>query len=82
MGETLDLKRKSNMKQTTTDIKFCAYLRLKGVNPDDVNVIRKGKAEYIYEISDEEWIEWKQEFNKSSFIEYANCLNAIKDLAY
>lgn len=64
------------------NIKFCAYLKLKGINPCSVIILSKGKAEYIYQISEEEWQELQVEFNKSEFLDYANNLEAIKDLAY
>ena len=68
--------------QDTKNINFCAWLRYKGINPADIDIIRKGKASYSYNMTTEEWSRLKQEFNKSPFIEYGHCLNAIKDLAY
>jgi hypothetical protein len=69
------------MKETK-NIKFCAFLRYKRIHPDAVMKIERGRAVYQYALPDEDWIKLKQEFNKSCFIEYANCLEAIKDLAY
>ena len=66
----------------TKNIKFCAFLKIKGINPVEVNIISRGKAEYCFEIDPKEWEKWKVEFNKSDFLDYANNLESIKDLAY
>lgn len=67
----------------TRNIKFCAYLRMFKTHPTKIVKIGKGRAEYHYEnISAEDWEKLKQDFDKSDFIEYGNCLDAIKDLAY
>lgn len=64
------------------NIKFCAFLRYRGIHPDRVEKFARGKATYIYNMADEDWTQLKLDFDKSDFIEYANCLDAIKDLAY
>lgn len=69
-----------NMK--TKNIKFAAFLRYLKIHPCEVSKFSRGKAEYIYDISPEEWNKYKIDFNASSFLEYANCIEAIKDLAY
>lgn len=66
----------------TRNIKFCAYLRYKRIHPDSVTKLERGKAIYHYALPEVDWHNHKQDFNKSAFIEYANCLEAIKDLAY
>lgn len=68
--------------KVTRNIKLCAFLRMKKIHPIGVDVITRGKAEYKYDLSDEDWMKLKVDFNKSEFIEYANCMDAIKDLAY
>ena len=67
---------------TTKNIKFCAYLKLKGINPKEVVKFGKGRAEYVYSISESDWNKHQIEFNYSKFLEYANHLESIKDLAY
>lgn len=64
------------------NIKFCAYLRYKKIFPIDIEKLSPGKAFYIYKMSDEDWNRHKIDFDKSDFIEYAICLDSIKDLAY
>lgn len=66
----------------TKNIKFCAFLKLFSINPIEVIKIQKGKAEYVYDISESEWDKWQIKFNSSEFLAYANNLEAIKDLAY
>ena len=66
----------------TKNIKFCAYLKLHGINPVEVIKIAKGKAEYVYSIAEKEWDTWQIKFNNSDYLAYANNLEAIKDLAY
>lgn len=66
----------------TRNIKFCAYLRLKNINPIEVLKISRGRAEYVYEIDQLEWEQHQVEFNQSNYLDYANNLEAIKDLAY
>ena len=66
----------------TRNIKFCAYLRLQNLNPVEVIKISRGKAEYVYQISEKDWEKWQVAFNQSQFLDYANNLESIKDLAY
>jgi len=66
----------------TKNIKFCAFLKLKGINPDEVIKFGKGKAEYVYSLSEDHFNKYQIEFNNSKYLEYANHLEAIKDLAY
>jgi hypothetical protein len=66
----------------TKNIKFCAFLKFYGINPIQVEKISKGKAEYVYDITEKEWDKWQIKFNASDFLAYANHLEAIKDLAY
>lgn len=66
----------------TKNIKFCAFLKLHGINPVEVEKIAKGKAEYVYDISEKDFEKWQIKFNSSEFLAYANNLEALKDLAY
>ncbi len=66
----------------TKNIKLCAYLKLKGINPVKVVKISQGRAEYQYELTEQEFHQHQIDFNSSEFVEYANNLEAIKDLAY
>lgn len=66
----------------TKNIKFVAYLRYRGLFPTGVNKLARGKAIYRFDISEKEWQELKQEFDRSDLIKYAQCLDAVIDLAY
>jgi len=66
----------------TKNIKFCAFLRLKKIHPIKIEKLERGRAVYLYRMDPLDWDNLKLEFDKSPFIEYANSLDAIKDLAY
>lgn len=66
----------------TRNIKLCAYLKLKDINPIEVAKISRGKAEYVFDVDSKDWEKHQVEFNQSEFLDYANALEAIKDLAY
>lgn len=73
---------KTEKEFKTKNIKFCAYLRLNEIHPFKVNKISRGKGEFIYMLEDSQWDKFKIMFNRSEFIEYAHCLESIKDLCY
>ena len=66
----------------TKNIKFCAFLRLRKIHPTKIEKLERGRAHYLYRIEQEDWDQLKKEFNESPFIEFANSLDAVKDLAY
>ena len=68
--------------QVTRNVKFVAYLRYKKIHADKVEKFSRGRANYHFEITIEAWGELKSEFDKSEFITYAQCLDAVQDLAY
>lgn len=74
-------KDKKDLK-SSKNIKFCAYLRYKKIFPYTVDVFSRGKGDYFYDVGATEWEMLKLEFDKSDFIDYADCLDKVKDLAY
>jgi len=67
----------------TKNVKFVAYLRLRGVHSDKVEKYSRGKAKYIFhQLTEEKWDQFKQEFDRSEFITYAQCLDSVIDLAF
>lgn len=66
----------------TKNIKFVAFLRFKGLHPDEVKKIARGKASYCFNLDPKKWSELKQEFDRSDFIKYGQCIDAVIDLAY
>lgn len=66
----------------TKNINLCAYLKVKGIHPIEVKKMERGKAEYVFNLSQKEFDLHQINFNQSEFLDFANALNAIKDLAY
>ena len=66
----------------TVNVKFVAYLRLKGIHPEKVQKISRGKARYHFEMNEEKWAELKTEFDRSDYLKYAQNMDAVIDLAY
>jgi hypothetical protein len=69
----------------TRNIKLAAFLRLRSIHPDNVQKLGRGKAMYGYSrssVTPDAWDKLKSEFDKSEFITYAQCLDAILDLAF
>jgi Domain of unknown function (DUF5659) len=66
----------------TKNVKFVAFLRFKGIHPDEVKKISRGKANYLFNSDAQTWDKLKQEFDRSDFIKYGQCIDAIVDLAY
>lgn len=66
----------------TKNIKFVAFLRFKGIHPDEVKKIARGKASYCFNLDPKSWSDLKQEFDRSDFIKYGQCIDAVIDLAY
>jgi len=66
----------------TRNIKFVAYLRFRGVFPTKIERLAKGRAKYFFTMETAEWEKWKAEFDRSEFLRYAQCLDAVVDLAY
>lgn len=69
------------MKETK-NIKLVAYLRYNSIYPDKVDIIARGRAKYYFNIDDADWAKHKQDFDRSDFIKYAACMDAVVDLAY
>lgn len=67
----------------TKNVKFVAFLRMKGIHSDKVDKYSRGKAKYIFQkMSPAEWDQHKQEFDRSVFITYAQNLDAVIDMAF
>lgn len=64
------------------NIKFVAWLRLKGIHPDEVEKISRGRAKYGFKLEEEKLKELQKEFDRSEFLTYAQCMDAVIDLAY
>lgn len=67
---------------SSKNVKLVAFLRLKGILPLEVVKLTRGKAEYRFDIVEAELDQLKLDFDKSDFLKYAQCLDAVIDLAY
>lgn len=66
----------------TKNVKFVAFLRMKGIHADKVEKYTRGKAKYVFNITESDWQRYKQEYDRSEFITYAQNLDAVLDMAY
>lgn len=67
----------------TKNVKFVAFLRMKGIHSDKVEKYSRGKAKYCFTAMTEAmWEQLKQEFDRSPFLTYAQNLDSVIDLAY
>lgn len=69
------------MKETT-DLFFAAFLKFKGYEISDYQVLSRGKAKYKFDISDDEYKKLKLEFIKSDISKIKQIMEELKDLAY
>lgn len=70
------------MVKNTTDIWFAAFLRNKGFNMKTVEVIKRGKGKFYFEIDDESWKSMKLDFLKSDFCKCKELISQLKDLTF
>jgi len=66
----------------TKNIKFVAYLRFKNIHAARIDKISRGKARYFFDMSEDDWISLKLQFDKSDEFKYAQCIDAVIDLAH
>lgn len=71
-----------NTGKDTKNIKFVAYLRFKGHEILKIERIARGKARYWFDLTEDEWVNLKLEFDRSNECKYAQCLDAVVDLAH
>ena len=75
-----DIKIKPSTK-TTTDIWFVVFLRItKDKHITRWDKTRKHRVVFHFEMSEEEWMESKLEFDKSTFSTIKYEIEAVKDL--
>ena len=66
----------------TTDLWLVSFLELNGVQITSFKVIKPGRVEFTFNVSDEIWNKMKLEFNNSDIQKYKQKIEALKDLAY
>ena len=66
----------------TTDIWFASYLLLKSVPLKDYKVVSRGKGQFVFDVSDEDWKAHKLAFRTSEANALAQYQKQLKDLLY
>jgi len=66
----------------TTDIWFAAYLKFRGYDLHDYEVIRPGKSKFILSISPDDWKAMKLEFMRHDISKLKQIMEELKDLSY
>lgn len=69
--------------QKTTDIWFASFLQeIKGYQVHDFTVIKPGKGEFRFDLTEEQWKQFKLEFDHSDFSKLKYGQERLKDLIY
>lgn len=68
--------------KSSTDIWYSSFLMLKGFKLIKYEVVSRGKGKYFFNISDDEWVKYKLEFNNSELIKYKTNIEQLKDLLF
>jgi hypothetical protein len=66
----------------TCDIWFAAYLKFNGYVIKDFEIIQRGKAKFIFDMSQEDYKKMKLDFIKSDLSKLKQIIEEVKDLAY
>lgn len=68
--------------KSSQDVWFIAFLQNKGIKISRYDIISKGKVRCYFDLTDEEWQNYKLEFNNSEISVYKGLIEKIKDLCY
>lgn len=68
--------------KVTSDLWFTAFLRLKGFEVKDFEVVSKHKGRYHFDITDEEWKKLKFEFVNHDASKIKQFFSELRDLLY
>lgn len=68
--------------KSSQDVWFIAFLQNKGIKISRYDIISKGKVRCYFDLTDEEWQNYKLEFNNSEISIYKGLIEKIKDLCY
>lgn len=66
----------------TTDIWFAAFLMYKNIKISKYEKIEHRKGKYYFNLTDEQWNNYKLEFNNSELIKFKGLVEQVKDLVY
>jgi hypothetical protein len=66
----------------TTDVWYAGFLLTKGIKLAKYDVIDRGKVRCYFELTDDQWKQFKVEFNNSEISDLKQAVAKIKDLAF
>ena len=66
----------------TTDLMFSAWLRFKGFELSDFQIINRGKGKFIFDINEKDWKSLKLEFINSETGKIKQTIEQLKDLIH
>lgn len=67
---------------STTDLWFAAFLKLKGIELHTFEVLSRGKGKYTFAISNEDWKKMKMDFMRHDISRLKQIMQELKDLLY
>lgn len=68
--------------KSTSDVFFSAFLLSKGLKLAKYDVIDRGKVRCYFDLTDDQWKDYKIKFNNSEISSIKQHIQAIKDLAF
>jgi len=66
----------------STDLWFSAFLKLKGYQLIDFEVVGRGKGKFVFEISEQDWKKERIAFFASDTSRLKQAIEELKDLLY
>lgn len=74
-----------NKPQSTTDYGLAAWIiDTKGVcdNREQMKIVKRGKAVFFFDLDDDQWFEFKKEYDLSCCCDHAKRMARLRDLTF
>lgn len=68
--------------KASTDIWFCAFLMYRGEKIHKYDALGRGKVKCYFQVEEQQWAQYKLDFNNSEFIKFKGLIEQVKDLGY
>jgi hypothetical protein len=68
--------------KSSSDVWFTAFLMDKGEKIKRYEVIARGRVKCFFDLTDDQWRDYKLEFNNSDVVRFKALIEQIKDLAF
>lgn len=68
--------------KSSSDVWFTAFLLDKGEKIERYEVIARGRVKCFFKLTDQQWQDYKLDFNNSEVVKYKALIEQIKDLAF